>query len=139
MMNRARLAVLLLSVVFLAPLGLGVAHAGELEFKRISCRDHIDNPSMFHLLQNSGVTGSTEVIVQVTRDTCRPTYRTNPSSVFSFGELGGTTRGRLRDRRAPLIALRQLTPAAGQIYGVYFRAPGATRISGTFDVKILFE
>ena len=137
-MKKSRtIAALLLSVVFLAPLGF--AHAGELVFKRISCRD-ATTLAPFSLFTN--FEPDTSVTIQVTRDTCRPTYRNNPGTFIWYRKVaggGGSNAGGMsRNRKAPYNAFRT-SVRQGETLFVFFDPNGATRVSGTFDVKVFLE
>ena len=63
-MKKSRIIAALLFVILFV--SLGAVQAGELVFKRNSCRDHITNVTMFPMIKNSGVSTSSSVIIQVT-------------------------------------------------------------------------
>ena len=139
-MNTLRIIVAILSAISaILLLPLGVALAGEQEFKRISCRD-ASFESPYRLFFNYSAVTSVTVIV--TRDGCRPTVRSD-GLTFYFVRVGsGINRDDLqvyRERRAPLEAVRveveQFEPVR---VGFTTNSVGA-RFSGTFDVKLIVE
>ena len=135
-MNKSRIIAALLSIVLLAP--FGAVQAGELEFKRISCRDATSIDPYF-LLDSSSQT--TNLTAQITRDACRPTQRSNPGASFALHRREGlnTVVAFISRRpRAPHEAKRRTIPPVSRV-SIYFSPNGAARVSGTFDVKLIVD
>ena len=132
-MKKTQVIGLLISIVLMAP--LAAVHAGELEFKRISCKNNYNTANSYRLFDNLS-SEPQSLIVQITRDGCRPSVRAEPLSTFRVFNATVEDTFVTRSRTKNLPSFKMIVPVS---FSIYFAASTGTRVSGTFDVRVLFD